>query len=146
MQILAMSHVSQRTKQTAQRSRTINRTTGDNVTNSVPQLERCCQEGKISFWGGQIFWVGLLFSDFFVDLKKKKKRSSHRTGLLFSKFSVDLKKQSHRNKSIYLSLSFQFLSKKSCFLATAATERMSMLEILGGQNFCLENAAPFAPS
>ena len=28
--------------------------------------------GKICFWGGQNFWVGLLFSEFSVDLKKKK--------------------------------------------------------------------------
>ena len=45
-----------------------------NEYRSVPQLERCCQAGKISFWGGQKFWVGLLFSQFSVDLQKKKKK------------------------------------------------------------------------
>ena len=30
--------------------------------------------GKISFWWGQNFWVGLLYSDFSVGLQKKKKK------------------------------------------------------------------------
>ena len=37
------------------------------------QQERCSRGGKICFWGGQNFWVGLVFTKFSVDLKKKKK-------------------------------------------------------------------------
>ena len=56
---------------------------------SVQQLERCSQEGKIFVWGGQNFWVGLLFSEISVDLQQKKK-SSRQIGLVFSKISIDL--------------------------------------------------------
>ena len=42
--------------------------------------------------GGQNFWFGLFFSEFSVDLKKKK-WSSCQFGLLFSEFSVDFKKK-----------------------------------------------------
>ena len=46
--------------------------------------------GKICSWGGQNFWVGLLFSE----------------------FSVDLKKKGHLAKLLYLSPSFLSVSKK----------------------------------
>ena len=78
---------------------------------AVPQLERCCQGGKISFCGGQNFWVCLLFSEVSVDLKKKK-RSSHEIGLIFSKFSADFKKKGHLAKLFRLFPSFLLLSKQ----------------------------------
>ena len=40
---------------------------------SVPQLERCSKGGKICFWRGQNFWVGLVFTKFSVDIQKKRK-------------------------------------------------------------------------
>ena len=42
------------------------------ITDTVPQLERCSREGKISLLGGQNFLAGLVFSEFSVDLQKKK--------------------------------------------------------------------------
>ena len=41
----------------------------------VPQLEPCPRRRKISFLGGQKFWVGLLFSEFSVDLTEKRHRA-----------------------------------------------------------------------
>ena len=73
------------------------------------------------FLGGQNFWVGLLFSEFFVDLKKK----------VISP-----------NCSIYL-LVFCRFPKKSHPLESAARESGVWVGILGGRNFCLGGAASF---
>ena len=59
----------------------------------VPQLERSSKGGKICFWMGQNFWVGLVFTKFSVDIQKK--RSSRQYGLLFSEVSVGFKKKRH---------------------------------------------------
>ena len=94
---------------------------------SVPQLERCSKGGKSGLWRGQIFWAGLVFTKFSVDLKKKT--SSHQVGLLFSEVSVGFQKKNHH-------------------LETAARVRevwMGMLGSLGGEIFVQGVAAPFAP-
>ena len=57
----------------------------------VPQLQRCSRGTKFVS-GGQHFWVGLVFTKFSVDLKKKGHRGHF--GLLFSPSSlVDLQKK-----------------------------------------------------
>ena len=38
---------------------------------SETQLERSSKGGKICFWRGQNFWVGLVFIKFSVDIQKK---------------------------------------------------------------------------
>ena len=38
----------------------------------MPQLERSSKGGKICFSRGQKFWVGLVFTKFYVDIQKKK--------------------------------------------------------------------------
>ena len=76
------------------------------------------------FLGSQNFWVGLLFSEFSVDLKNKIK--------------------DHLAKSLYLSPSFLSVSKKKSHpLETAARERGVWVGTLEGRNFCLGGAAPF---
>ena len=82
--------------------------------------------GKICFWGGQNFWVGLLFSEFSVDLQKKKVISPN----CFT--------------SSFLSVS----KKKSHHLETAARKKgvsVGMLDILGKRNFYLGGRRPFLP-
>ena len=73
------------------------------------------------FLGGQNFWVGLLFSEVSVDLKKKKK------------------KKDHLAKLFDLSPSFLSVSnKKKHPIETAARERgvwVDMVGILGGGIF-----------
>ena len=59
----------------------------------MPQLERCFRGGRICFWGGQNFWVGLLFTKFAVDPPQKRKKG-------------------HRANLVYFSLSFLLISKK----------------------------------
>ena len=88
----------------------------------MPQLERGSKGAKFVSGGGQNFRVGLLFSEFSIDLKKKKVIS--------------------RNCSIYL-LVFCRFPKKSHPLETTARERGVWVGILGRQNFCLVGAAPF---
>ena len=39
----------------------------------MPQLYRSSKGGKICFWMGQNFWVGLVFTKFSVDIQKKKR-------------------------------------------------------------------------
>ena len=93
---------------------------------SVPQLERCSKGGKTCLWRGQNFWVGLVFTKFFVDLQKKNV---------------------HRANLVYFSPRSRLVSKKSHHLETAAKLRevwVGMRGSLGG-NFCLGGASPFAP-
>ena len=69
--------------------------------------------------GGQSFWVGLHFSEFSVDLRKKEKR--HRANLVYfcSSSLVDLlEKRSSRQIVLFISP-----NKKSHHLETAASER-----------------------
>ena len=118
---------------------------------AVSQLERCSKGGKITFWGGQNFWDGLLFSEFSVDLQKRRKKGLYtKLVFFFPKFLLISKK---KKKVISLNCSAYFLvfccfPKKSHHFKTAARERglwMGMLEFLGGQNFCLGGCRPLLP-
>ena len=55
----------------------------------MPQLERCSEWGKISFWKGLKFFGLVYSSPSFLLISKKEKRLSHQIGLLFSEFPVD---------------------------------------------------------
>ena len=100
--------------------------------------------------GVQNFWVGLLFSEFSNNLRKKQKRSSCQFGLRLSEFSVDLKKKKNvisPNYSTYFLVFFRF-TKKGYHLETAVRGRgvwLGMLGISGEQNFCSGGCRPFLP-
>ena len=63
------------------------------VWHSVPQLERCCQGGKISVWGAKNFGWVYFPPNFSVDLQKKRKKG-------------------HLAKLVYFSQSFLQISEK----------------------------------
>ena len=94
----------------------------------MPQLERSSKGGKICFWRGQNFWVGLVFIKFSVNIQKKK---------------------DHRANMVYFSPRSRLVSKKkSNHFETAARVAkvwVGMLGSLRGRSFVLEGAAPFCP-
>ena len=107
---------------------------------AVLQLERCSKGDKISFRGGQTFWDGLLFSEFSVDLQKKKVVAPNWSNFL-QDFCSSQKKKSHLTKMFCLFHSLLLLPpQKSHHLKRATRERglwVGILEFLGGRNFCL---------
>ena len=94
----------------------------------MPQLERSSKGGKICFWRGQKFWVGLVFTKFSVDIQKKK---------------------GDRANMVYFSPRSRLVStKKSNHFETAARVTkvwVGMLGSLGGRSFVLGGTAPFCP-
>ena len=92
--------------------------------------------GQNLFLGYQNLWVSLLFSEFSVDLKKKK---GHRANLVYfclSSLLISIKKKViSPNCSTYLLVFSWFFPQKSHHFETVARERgvwVSMLGILGG--------------
>ena len=131
----------------------------------MPQLERCSKGANFLSWGGPKYlgcWSFLPLK--FLSLlliskeKKKKKRSLCQIGLIFSKFCVDLKKRKkkkkkekkgHRAKLVCFSPSSLLISnKKGHHLQTTAKVRevwVGMLGSLGGRIFALGTPPSFAP-
>ena len=93
----------------------------------MPQLERSSKGGKICFWWGQNFWVGLVFTKFSVDIQKKK--SSRQCDLLFSEVSVGF----HKKKQ-----PFWNCCKGSESLGEYAGQ-------FGGEEFCFGGRRPLLP-
>ena len=92
------------------------------------QLERSSKRGKICFWRSQNFWVGLVFTKFFVDIQKRKVIAP-----IWSTFLRGLG---------------WFPKKKRHHLETAARVTkvwVDMLGSLGEGEFCLGGRSPLYP-